>query len=301
VEHLAEAALRGDAVAGLRVINEAVDSGSDPRQFGQQLVEHLRYVLLAQTASADLIDASDEMRGVYTRQAGIVAKPVLLRAVRAFNDAVNDQRSGWQPQLSLELALLDSVQGREVAPAETGMGSAPAPQLPADLDAHIERIVAARLAAMPAGSAAPQGRGQAAAAPPPADEPEAQADPKAAGVVPLSDIRAKWSEVIRAAKSRNAILSALLDHVEPQGVNGNVVTLAANNDVFLERVNTSEHRSLLNYILSRLHDQTLKVRVVRVGETTNQEAGTSSTYDADDPVMKAARELGAEIKPADDE
>jgi DNA polymerase III subunit gamma/tau len=302
VEHLAEAALRGDAVAGLRVINEAVDSGSDPRQFGQQLVEHLRYVLLAQTASADLIDASDEMRGVYTRHAEMVEKPVLLRAVRAFNDAVNDQRSGWQPQLSLELALLDSVQGREVAAAPASMGrTAPAAQIPADLDAHIERIVEARLAAMPVGDATSAQRGKVAAAPPPADEPEAQADLKAAGVIPLSAVQGKWSEVVRAAKSRSTILSALLDHVEPQGVNGNVVTLAANNDVFLERVNTSEHRSLLNYILSRLHGETLKVRVVRAGEAVNREAGASGKYNADDPLMKAARDMGAEIKPADDE
>ncbi|MEL6149556.1 MAG: DNA polymerase III subunit gamma/tau, partial [Chloroflexota bacterium] len=109
---LAEAVLKADTVNGLHIINRAVDSGSDPKQFGQQVVEHLRGVLLAQTSSADLIEASDEMRQIYTEQAAMVNKSTLLRAVRAFSEAVADQRGGWHPQLALELALVESTHER---------------------------------------------------------------------------------------------------------------------------------------------------------------------------------------------
>ena len=55
-EGYAQALIDGDAAEGLRVINAAVDSGSDPRQFGQQVVDHLRALLITQTAGAEIGD-----------------------------------------------------------------------------------------------------------------------------------------------------------------------------------------------------------------------------------------------------
>ncbi|MEO0564417.1 MAG: DNA polymerase III subunit gamma/tau, partial [Chloroflexota bacterium] len=289
VQHLADAVLRGDPVAGLRLINEAVDGGSDPRQFGGQVVEHLRHVLLAQTASADLIEASDEMREVFTRQASLVDKPTLLRCIRAFNDAVNDQRSSWQPQLALELALVESTQGRE-ALAEPGTvaseGNASTVDA-ASLRLQIEAAVAAQLAGMSLAREVATGVDSEAdiltqTVTDPEPLPEAQSDLGEPALVPLSAIRSKWGEVTHAVRGRSQILSALLDHVEPRTVNGDVVTLAAKNDVFLERVNTSEHRSLLNFVLTRLHGEKLQVRVVM---TSDDVFGGGAGVDVDDPFV----------------
>ena len=110
VKQLVQAMIEGDAAEGLRVINGAVDSGTDPRQFGQQVVEHLRGVLITQTAGADMIEASPDERALYEEQAEQFERGRLVRAIRAFNEAVNNFRGGWQPQLSLELALIDSFQ-----------------------------------------------------------------------------------------------------------------------------------------------------------------------------------------------
>ena len=60
VQDLAVALAEEDIARGIHLINQAIDSGSDPRQFGQQLVNSLRNVMLAQTASADLIEATEE-------------------------------------------------------------------------------------------------------------------------------------------------------------------------------------------------------------------------------------------------
>ncbi|MBZ0276463.1 MAG: DNA polymerase III subunit gamma/tau, partial [Anaerolineae bacterium] len=85
VKDLVDALTMEDMAESLHIINEAVDAGSDPRQFGQQVVEHLRAVLLTQTASADLVEASQEDREMYTRQAETISRAVLLKAIRSFN------------------------------------------------------------------------------------------------------------------------------------------------------------------------------------------------------------------------
>ena len=96
----------------LDIINTAIDAGSDPHQFGQQIIEHLRAILLTQTASAELVEASQEgIARCSTSRRGMIGRGALLHALRAFNESVNDYRGGWQPQLGLELALVESVSG----------------------------------------------------------------------------------------------------------------------------------------------------------------------------------------------
>ena len=101
VRDLVDAMVKAEVARALHVINQAIDSGSDPRQFGQQVVEHLRSVMLAQTASADLLQASQDDKELFDQQAQSISRSSLLRAVRAFNDAVNNYTGGWQPQLVL--------------------------------------------------------------------------------------------------------------------------------------------------------------------------------------------------------
>ncbi|MEP7293519.1 MAG: hypothetical protein ABI835_17165, partial [Chloroflexota bacterium] len=114
VRQLVEAIIDDDAAEGLRVINAAVDSGTDPRQFGQQTIEHLRSVLITQTAGADMLEVSPDERMLYGDQAERIERGRLVRAIRAYNEAVNNFRGGWQPQLSLELALIDSLKAEEM-------------------------------------------------------------------------------------------------------------------------------------------------------------------------------------------
>ncbi|MCI0352681.1 MAG: DNA polymerase III subunit gamma/tau, partial [Acidobacteriales bacterium] len=121
VRDLVNALVKQEIARGLHIINQAIDDGSDPYQFGKQVVEHLRSVMLAQTASADLLDASADDQQLYAQQAALIGKSQLLRAVRAFNDAVNNYTGGWQPQLALELALIESLQEPEAPVAQSAM------------------------------------------------------------------------------------------------------------------------------------------------------------------------------------
>src|SRR5688572_1478824 len=81
VNDLVRAIVEQDTAEGLRIINTAVDTGADPRQFGQQVVEHLRCIMLAQAAGVDMIEASQEERALYEAQAQVIQRGALLRAI----------------------------------------------------------------------------------------------------------------------------------------------------------------------------------------------------------------------------
>lgn len=236
VRALVEAIIEQDAAYGLEIINSAIDAGSDPRQYGQQVIEHLRAILLAQTASADLVEASQEDRAMIQQQAGMISRAALLRALRIFNEAVNDYRGGWQPQLALELALVEST-------------SAPEP------------VVAAPAASTPAAPAAP--------APAPAEMPEVAADPDAPAAIPPSTIRQQWLEVQRVAKQYNSFVPALMEHAQVQGVEGNVLVLGVPNDVFREKLNATDKREALEKALYTVYHVPLRVQIV-LAEATRQ-------------------------------
>src|SRR5512135_678604 len=99
-----------NAAAGLNAINQAVDSGADARQFARQIVEHLRAVMLIKLGDPALVDVPAEQRATFNAQAECLELERLTRAIKLFNQAALDLRGGWQPQLPLELALVESLQ-----------------------------------------------------------------------------------------------------------------------------------------------------------------------------------------------
>ncbi len=108
-----------DAAGGLNAINHAIDSGADARQFARQIVEQLRAVMLIKLGEGRLIDLSNEQRSQFEAQAARLELDRLTRAIKLFNQAASDLRGGWQPQLPLELALIESLQQPTVATVVT--------------------------------------------------------------------------------------------------------------------------------------------------------------------------------------
>ena len=107
VQDLTSALAAADSGRGLQLIQTAVDAGADPRQLGRQMVDYLRQLMLIRLGNGALVDATPEVRAVMARQAQAWEPPALLRAIRAFNAAAGEARAGWQPQLPIELAVLE--------------------------------------------------------------------------------------------------------------------------------------------------------------------------------------------------
>ena len=279
VKDLVAAIVRQDTAEGLLIINSAVDAGADPRQFGQQLVEHLRFVILAQTAGVDMIEASNEERALFTEQARQIPRGALVRTIRAFNEAINNYRGGWQPQLALELALIDSLRPVDDVP-EPQPAARPAqrPQAAgAPADALVE-VEAAPIEATPPG------------APP---------------VVPLSTVREGWVNVQKAALRYNRSVPALMDHCHVRQIDGNRVVVGVNSDVFREKLDAPDKRKALEQALNDVFKVPLRVTVMLMSGDTppsgehDAPPAEDHSVNLDDPFFSAAKEFGAKIQRRD--
>ncbi len=98
-----------DPARGFSIIQAALDSGTDPRQFARQVVDYLRSLLLVRMGNAEQVDATPEMRQGMASQAAGFELAEILEAIRLFNAAATDTRSSWHPGLALELAVAEAV------------------------------------------------------------------------------------------------------------------------------------------------------------------------------------------------
>jgi DNA polymerase-3 subunit gamma/tau len=107
VYDLTDAWLNGNGPAGLALIQKALSTGVDARQFCRQMVDYLRAVLLLHAAGADLpLDLTGEQKELMLAQSGRADREQLIAAIKAFNEAALTPAANWQPQLPLELAFI---------------------------------------------------------------------------------------------------------------------------------------------------------------------------------------------------
>jgi DNA polymerase-3 subunit gamma/tau len=277
VNALVDAMLEGDIPGGLEIIHAAVDGGADPRQFSRQVVEHLRKVLLVQTGGPDIVDDTEDARQQYARQAQMGHRGTLLRIIRAFNEATQDRSSDWQPQLPLELALMESL------------------TVPAD-----QQIIAQQMAqqmAQQAAQAVQQAAQTAGAAVQADDEPEPEAAPPGAPpAIGIITVREQWEPLKKAAYSHNRNLPALLDHAQLREVDGNTLVLAVQNNIFKEKLEAEDRRRALIKTLRQVFDIPLQVRIEVSGTPDSQSSmDTQNRIASDELVAYGVQHLGGEI------
>ena len=285
VRSLVDALVQGNAAAGLEVINHAVDAGSDPQQFGQQIVEQLRALLLAQTASAALVVASEEERERYQAQAGQISSNMLLRALRKFNEALADDLGGWQPQLALELALVESLAAPVVA-------EVPAPPAVSVTQTVVTQRQQATTVRKPEADpvrepAAVQSAKKAESAPasPASAAPEDE--------LTLEQLQARWDEVMQTLtrEHRSSIVPALVKSARVSDLQGDKVVLGFETETLREKMDKAETRDVLEQTLQTVFDRPLRIRV------RLQKAATSEDpqINLDDPLIASAMALGARV------
>ena len=123
---IVEAILAEDTARGMEQLHQALDAGSDPRQFARQIVDYLRDLLLVRMGSVDQLDETAEVRALMAQHAQRIETADLLRMIRVFNQAASDSRSAWQPCLPLELAFIEALSASQtVESASPPVGQAP--------------------------------------------------------------------------------------------------------------------------------------------------------------------------------
>ena len=270
VRGLVSAIVGGDSATGLRVIHDAIDAGSDPRHFGQQVIDHLRSVLLTQTGGGELVEASDDDKALFHTQAEQISRPGLVRAVRAFNDAINNTKVGWQPQLSLELALIESVHGVNEVVVETAHVPAPSST--------------SRAASAPAAAAAE-----------PAQPEEPQTPPGTPPLIEASVIAGRWKEFLEELYRINQQSPAVIQEFRVHHVDGNVVYLSTSNSIVYDRLNPfPDKRRVVEVALRRLFNLKLYIQVMLEG-SEHESNGESTT---DDPLLSKISAAGGKSRRA---
>jgi DNA polymerase-3 subunit gamma/tau len=291
----------GDISTGLELINRAVADGADPRQFGREIVEYLRGLLLIkQGAGTRLLNATAEQAAVMEAVAGRFPLERLLRAIRLFNEGACDLKSGLQsiPQLPLEMALVETILelgDRAVAP-QTPKPQASQPQAlesrgpaPQTQHARPEESAPSKVAPSSPSSPDPEPRRLAETAPTRASaqdtapqRPESLAQPPAAGgLLALEQVEQAWDQVLHAVRQRNPATQGVLNTgCKPVEVNGDEVVITFPYPFLREKLGDPQRKMEIQDALSEVLHIGCRLRLVLAREYIPRHATPSTAAPA---------------------
>ena len=282
VRDLVNALAQEDAALGIHVINNAIDSGSDPRQFGKQIVEFLRNVLLAQTASADLVEASPDEREAFAQLARDIDRSRLLKTIRAFNEAVNAYTGGWQPQLALELALIESLQ-QPLAPSPPTSNEGSRAQASMRSDAAKSRDPPA----IESSENETYERAQL----------SAPGEPPAYSVLKIHE---GWMQILTRVHGYSRNIPPLLEHAHVRAIEGNRLILGVVEKFFQEKIAAHDRARVIEQAIFDLHKVKLRIEVRVVDQVIEPQETDEAVSDEDeDPLISAGKLLGGVVDESD--
>ena len=310
VVNLVDSILQRQAAAGLHAIHQALDSGSDPRQFARQVVEYLRGLLLVRLGNADQVDATAELRAQMAQQAQAFDMPRLLEALRLFNSAASEGRSGWQPSLPLELALADAIQEKALPvitqtpahPVESQRGAVEETKTPAPA---VKPAQTQEKTPPPAPIVPPSGRSEGTGNPPPPPKGKAEtADTPPASVsaptqeTPSDDsailqrIAQNWPRVRMAVKKMRPSTEALLNSCKLLGMKNGALLLGFQGEIVKSKMEIPENLELTRQAITSVTG----VSVALVCVVSNKSGAAPADLDVDrDGMVGTALNLGGQI------
>lgn len=321
-----------DLPRGLGLVQRLVSDGSSLNEFCSQLVEHLRGVLMLQMAQDAklLVDIPGDTVRRMEEQARRLEAARTLYAIKRFSEAATELKGGYQPQLPLELALIEAIQGpaQPISAPAVRAAAQPAAQSAAAPNQPIPPPVAAPAQSAPAQSApaesapsqpdttaqpntpAPTSASPAASPPasPPASEvmtapttptqpdPGEPAELDHDGAAKLERYWERFLDRVRDRAGHN--VRAALRSVRASAVSTHSVALAfGNNEFSRDMVAKPENLKAIAQLLSELLGRQISVEC-QMGETArllNTRDTGGGSDETDQLVDYAVNELGAEI------
>lgn len=219
-----------DPAHGLETIHKALDAGADPRSLARQVVEYLRGLMLIQMGNVSQVEATADVKKQMQSHARSFSTSGVLRMMKAFNNAATDLRGGWQPSLSLELALAEVLD----APNE------PAPRLSAPSSpAATVRPQPQPVSAAPSESPRKPALSEEVSSEdidPVFDQEPASSHPVEKPTVSAGDIIKAWKHLSASLPKAQANLSALLNSVKMIDVQGKTLILGLASDVLVSKI-----------------------------------------------------------------
>jgi len=292
VIELIDALIDRDIAGGLDIINSVVGDGVDPRQFGREIVEYLRSVMLVKLANgAEMLNLPEETLIAMKGQAARADESLILRATTRFNAAQVDIKSGLLsiPQLPLELAFVEAAMPVTEAPS-TPVAAPPTPVAPVPV------ATPAKAKASP--KPVPPGH----APIPIADSP--------AGEITIEDVRGCLEQVFEDLEEgrtkdgrRGTLIAKALRHdARLYKVSGNEIYFITST-LMKEKFERPQPRINIGDVFSRQLRQPVQVHFLSESQASSSELSSASTEGDDqdmdestDALLKVAtEELGGEI------
>jgi DNA polymerase-3 subunit gamma/tau len=275
VRQLARCVVNKDVAAGLKVINSLNNDGVDLRQFNIGLVEYLRGLLLSKSRCEEALDVTGEDLAEMGSLATDATLDYLLKVIKSFSSI--DFRSDDYSALPLELALLGCALS---APAGQEQLTTTKPVEAVDDTEITESLEEAEVSVA--------------------------LDPDRVGTeVPSEEIsqdidylRSRWREFIKSLRGEGSSgnLDAFLRSAcDPIALEDDTLVLGFYYSFHKEKIEDAKYRHLVEKKLQEVFGRPYKIRCILV----DYKRETSSQASTQNPVIKAALEMGAKISEED--
>lgn len=250
---------------GLETIHHALDTGADPRSLARQLVEYTRGLMLIQMGNIEQVEATREVKAQMQEHAKSFNTSDTLRMMKIFNNAATDLRGGWQPSLSLELALAEILDDEAPLQTKPKVVSAPSAKSKPDVSATKSEV-----------------------------KKEADVESEKS-VINSNDIVKAWKSLIATLPKSQANLGALLNSVRMIDVQGKTLLLGMASDVLVEKLNKPDQIEVIQRLVKDHFHVDVAVRCV----VTNAKGKLPANISGDGMVATAIQH-GGEIVDMDD-
>lgn len=300
VADLVNAIATKQVAAGLLLIQQLLTQGASLTEFCHQVVEHLRGIMVLQMAGdAGLLnELPGETVALMQRQAQQLTLPTTLYAIKRFSMAVVELKGSYQPQLPLELALIEAMQGEVTAPAMMVTPTpvaAPVIALPVELPV-VATITAASPATPPPATPSPT-------ATPPKVEPEIPKEPPPLDAASIKRLNDQWKDhfLPTVRKQFGVRVEAALRGVRDIAIAQDTVAFAfGSNDFTREMIAEPETNGKIVALLSKILGRSVKLdcQAGERAQLTNMITVTTIAKETDgvDPLLEyAVTALGAEV------
>jgi DNA polymerase III subunit gamma/tau len=243
-----------DPAHGLEAIHRALDAGADPRSLARQLVEYLRGLMLIQMGNASQVEATADVKKQMQAHAKSFSTSDVLRIMKAFNNAATDLRGGWQPSLSLELALAEVLDAsRETTPSPAAPSSSPGGT----------RQTTPKAAPAPSSAPPPKGVGGSkpkaeSTTPPKEHRDDVRGTAVAVEVASRSaekpalhpgDVIKAWKQMSISLPKAQANLSALMNSVRMIDVQGKTLILGLASEVLVSKIDKPDQIEIIQKLI----------------------------------------------------
>ncbi len=300
VAALVDALATRNVTAGLALIQQLVVEGASLTEFCHQVIEYLRGIMVIQMTgdTALLYELPAETIKQMQLQAKQLTGPATFAAIKRFNATIQDLKGGYHPQLPLELALIESIQG--------DMISAPIAVAPTFAQPTVQWPTPIAPATLPIDAPTATPSAQPVVNPPavlqPADQKPAPVEPPPLDSAAIQKLNARWKELLGVVRKQCGVqVEAALRSVRDIAVSEQTVALAfGTNEFTRDMVARPDNLAKVGGILSNFVGRsiTLECQIGEQAKLANMIsiAPTQEQLDGPDPLVEyALSNLGAEV------